>query len=117
MATKQPPLIDEDSVEIEFVSPSSISGEKLCLRVKKKDTIADVKLMIKDKHSEKPPVDAQKIIYKGRQLTDEYLIGDALSIGLSGIVQGTSEAKFHLLIDKRKTAAATNLNNGEENKT
>ena len=30
---------------------------------------------------------------------DEVILGDALNIGLSGVLQGTHEAKFHLLID------------------
>ena len=104
-------------VEIEFVSPSTMAQEPLRLRVKKINTIADVKVLIQEKHVEKPPIDAQKIIYKGRQLLNEQIIGDALSIGLSGVLEGTNEAKFHLLIDKRKTTAAATGQNMEENKT
>lgn len=57
---------------------------------------------------DKPPATAQKIIYKGRQLVDETIIGDVVNSGLSGVLEGTTQAKFHLLIDKSKL---------EENKT
>lgn len=80
--------------------------EPLRLKVEKSVTIGEIKVQIKEKHVDKPSLEAQKIIYKGRQLGDEIIIGDALKIGLSGVLQGTSEAKFHLLIDKRKLAGA-----------
>ena len=46
---------------------------------------------------------------------DEVILGDALNIGLSGVLQGTHEAKFHLLIDKKKAAQRGVI--VEENKT
>ena len=46
---------------------------------------------------------------------DEVILGDALNIGLSGVLQGTHEAKFHLLIDKKKAAQRGVV--AEENKT
>ena len=84
--------------------------EPLLLRINKKLTIAEVKALISEKHPGKPLVALQKIIYKGRVLTDEIIISDAMNIGFSGVVPGTSQAKFHLLIEKRKAAI-------EENKT
>ena len=47
---------------------------------------------------------------------DDVILGDALNIGLSGVLQGTHEAKFHLLIDKKKAAAQRGVV-AEENKT
>jgi len=101
---------DSDEVEIEFVSPAIQMTEPLLLRINKKLTIAEVKALIAEKHPGKPLVALQKIIYKGRVLTDEIIISDAMNIGFSGVVPGTSQAKFHLLIEKRKVAM-------EENKT
>mmetsp|Transcript_37561 Transcript_37561/g.49412 ORF Transcript_37561/g.49412 Transcript_37561/m.49412 type:complete len:156 (-) Transcript_37561:1386-1853(-) len=100
-----------DEVEIEFVSPAMQSMEPIKLTVKKTLTLLEVKALVKEQHPDKPPTDALKIIYKGRQLTDEVIIGDAINIGLSQALQGGSQAKFHLLIDKRKLARL------EENKT
>lgn len=111
---KEEELKNADEVEIEFVSPSEHFKEPITLRVKKELTIADVKLLIKDKHAQKPIVKAQKIIYKGRQLTDDIIIGEAMKIGVSGQLDGTLEAKFHLLIDKK---AMLNATAAEENKT
>ena len=48
---------------------------------------------------------------------DEVILGDALNIGLSGVLQGTHEAKFHLLIDKKKAAGQRLGAIVEENKT
>jgi len=42
---------------------------------------------------------------------DETIIGDAMNIGISGVLEGTREAKFHLLIHRRRLGAV------EENKT
>lgn len=111
--SSQPSQKDQDSDEyvmIEFVSPAIQMTEPLLLRINKKSTIAEVKAYIAERHPGKPLVALQKIIYKGRVLTDEYIISDAMNIGFSGVVPGTSQAKFHLLIEKRKGAV-------EENKT
>ena len=53
-----------------------------------------------------------RIIYKGRLLQNDIIIGDAINIGLSDAFQGDTKAKFHLLIDKKKFTP-----NVEENKT
>ena len=53
-----------------------------------------------------------RIIYKGRLLQNDIIIGDAINIGLSGALQGGTKAKFHLLIDKKKLTPKV-----EENKT
>ena len=81
--------------------------------VKRVLTLREVKALVREQHPERPPVEAMKIIYKGRQLTDEIIIGDAINIGLSTSLglQGGSQAKFHLLIDKKKVERT------EENKT
>ena len=40
-----------------------------------------------------------------------------MKIGVSGTLEGTHEAKFHLLIDKKAMLAATALRAGEETRT
>ena len=107
------PQTTSEEVEIEFVTPAMQQMDPIKLTVKKALTIREVKALVKEQHVDKPPVDAMKIIYKGRQLMDEMLIGDAINIGLSTNLSllGGSQAKFHLLIDKRK------LERTEENKT
>lgn len=82
------------------------------LSVDKKLSLAQVKKMLTQQHPDRPPPAAMKIIYKGRMLQDEIIISDAINIGLSGALQGGSQAKFHLLIDKRKLPIVA-----EENKT
>ena len=116
----QPPILSEvenkkeqsDEVEIEFVTPALQLTEPIKLTVSKKLLLAEVKKLITEQHPEKPPPVAMKIIYKGRQLQDDIIIGDAINIGLSGSLLGGSQAKFHLLIDKRKVAT----NGLQENK-
>ena len=46
-----------------------------------------------------PQADAQTIIYKGKKLIDDQIVGDLLKSGISQSLVGEKEAKFHLLID------------------
>lgn len=83
--------------------PQSKTSDQLTIKVDNptQTTLKELKSLVEKNHIDKPPCESQKIIYKGKQLTnDDQLLSELLAQGLSAV----TEAKFHLLIDQRVLA-------------
>lgn len=75
--TKSMPVTLKDKVTITFLLPKE-EGKEIKIEVDDTFSISELKKEFTKSHHQKPQPDAQTIIYKGRKLTDDQIVGDLL---------------------------------------